>query len=165
MTEAASGARQLPRTLAALLALAPVVLAAALGNAATMPNLAGWYASLVKPALNPPNWVFGPVWTALYLLIVCGFYRILRSRPSSARWRAIWIFLSQMTLNCVWSFAFFAARSPMLGMMVIVAMEMAIIATIVLFRRIDKTAARLLWPYAAWVAFAAYLNAAICRLN
>ena len=115
MTDAASGARTLPRPLAALLALAPVVLVAALGNAATMPNLAGWYANLIKPALNPPNWVFGPVWTALYLLIVCGFYRILRSRPSSARWRAIWIFLSQMTLNCVWSLFFSPREVPCSG--------------------------------------------------
>ena len=157
--------RPLPRPLAALLALAPVVLAAALGNAATAPNLAGWYANLVKPALNPPNWVFGPVWTALYLLIACAFYRILRSKPSTARQRAISIFLFQMALNCAWSFAFFAAHSPMLAVMVIVAMEAAIVAAIVLFRRIDKTAARLLWPYAAWVAFAAYLNAAVWRLN
>ena len=161
----AAFARPLSRPLAALLALAPVVLAAALGNAATAPNLASWYANLVKPALNPPNWVFGPVWTALYLLIACAFYRILRSRPSTARRRAISIFLFQMALNCAWSFAFFSARSPMLGMIVIVAMEAAIVAAIVLFHRIDKTAARLLWPYAAWVAFAAYLNAAIWRLN
>ena len=90
MTDAAF-ARPLPRLLAALLALAPVVLAAVLGNAATTPNLAGWYANLVKPALNPPNWVFGPVWTALYLLIACAFYRILRSKPSTgagARFRS-----------------------------------------------------------------------------
>jgi len=158
-------ARPLPRSLAVLLALAPVTLAAILGAAATTPNLAGWYANLVKPAVNPPNWVFGPVWTALYLLIACAFYRILRSKPSTARRRAISIFLFQMALNCAWSFAFFAAHSPMLGVVVIVAMEAAIIAATVLFRGIDKTAARLLWPYAAWVAFAAYLNAAVWRLN
>ena len=158
-------ARPLLRSLAVLLALAPVTLAAILGAAATTPNLAGWYANLVKPALNPPNWVFGPLWTALYLLIACAFYRILRSKPSTARRRAISIFLFQMALNCAWSFAFFAAHSPMLGVVVIVAMEAAIIAATVLFRGIDKTAARLLWPYAAWVAFAAYLNAAVWRLN
>jgi tryptophan-rich sensory protein len=161
----AAFARPAPRPLAALLALAPVVLAAALGAAATTPNLAGWYGGLVKPALNPPNWVFGPVWTALYLLIAGSFYRILRSKPSAARRRAIFIFLFQMALNCAWCFAFFSARDPMLGLTVIVAMEAAIIATVVLFQRIDKMAARLLWPYAAWVAFAAYLNAAIWRLN
>jgi translocator protein len=161
----AAFARPLPRLLAALLALAPVVLAAVLGNVATAPNLAGWYAALAKPALNPPNWVFGPVWTALYLLITCAFYRILRSKPSTARRGAISIFLFQMALNCAWSFAFFAARDPMLGLTVIAALEAAIVATIVLFHRIDKTAARLLWPYAAWVAFAAYLNTAIWRLN
>ncbi len=142
-------ARPLPRPLAALLALAPVVLAAALGNAATTPNLAGWYANLIKPALNPPNWVFGPIWTALYLLIACAFYRILRSKPSNARRRAISVFLFQMALNCAWSFAFFAAHNPTLGLAVIVAMEAAIVAAIVLFHPIDKTAARLLWPYAA----------------
>jgi tryptophan-rich sensory protein len=158
-------AHPLPRAWAALLALVPVVLAGALGNAATIPNLAGWYENLVKPALNPPNWVFGPVWTALYILIACGFYRILRSKPSTTRRRAISIFLFQMALNCAWSFAFFATHNPLLALTVIVAMEAAIVATIVLFRRIDQTAARLLWPYAAWVAFAAYINAAIWRLN
>ena len=133
----------------ALLAFAPVVIAAALGNAATIPSLPVWYAGLAKPPLNPPNWIFGPVWTA----------------PSKARRWAILAFAGQLALNMCWSFAFFGAQNPKLGLVVVVAMEAAIIATVFLFGRLDKTAARLLWPYAAWVGFASYLNAGIWWLN
>jgi len=149
----------------ALLAFAPVVIAAALGNAATIPSLPVWYAGLAKPPLNPPNWIFGPVWTALYLAMAYALYRILSTPPSKARRWAILAFAGQLALNMCWSFAFFGAQNPTLGLVVVVAMEAAIIATVFLFGRLDKTAARLLWPYAAWVGFASYLNAGIWWLN
>ncbi len=151
--------------LAALVAAAPVVAAGALGNLATIPNIPVWYAGLLKPPLNPPNWIFGPVWTALYVLMAVAFYRILRSPPGQKRRGAIAVFLAQMALNALWSFAFFAAHSPLLGLCVIVLLEALILATIARFARLDALAARLLWPYAAWVGFATYLNAAIWWLN
>lgn len=155
----------LRRLQTAFLAFAPVVAAAALGNAATLPNIPGWYAGLVKPPLNPPNWVFGPVWTALYLAIAYAFYKILSAPPSQRRRRAIFVFLLQLTLNAGWSFAFFGAHNPFLGLLVVLALEALIGVTIMLFRRINQTAAKLLWPYAVWVAFATYLNAGIWWLN
>ena len=151
---------------AALMAAAPVILAAVLGNLATMPNIPGWYAGLVKPALTPPNWVFGPAWTTLYILMIVAFYRVLRLDPATpGRARAIGVFLAQLTLNAAWSFAFFAAHSPLGGLLVIVPMEALILVTIALFWRLDRIAAFCLIPYAAWVAFATYLNGATLVLN
>jgi tryptophan-rich sensory protein len=150
----------------AALAAAPSVIASTLGNFATMPNIAGWYEGLAKPTLNPPNWVFGPVWTILYILMAYAFFRILdlpANRPG--RGVAILAFLLQMTLNVGWSFAFFAAHSPLAGLIVILALDAAIVATIILFARLDRVASFCLWPYAAWVAFATYLNAALWALN
>ena len=99
---------------AAALSAGPIIMASFLGNAATIPNIAPWYEGLVKPPLNPPNWVFGPVWTLLYVLMGVAFYRILRSPDSARRRRAIWLFAAQLLFNTGWSFAFFAAaRSSM----------------------------------------------------
>ncbi len=157
--------RALSAPLAALLAAVPVVAAAVLGNLATIPNIPVWHAGLIKPPLNPPNWIFGPVWTALYLLMAVAFYRILRAPQGPKRRAAILVFLAQMALNASWSFAFFAAHSPLLGLFVILPLEALIVATIARFASLDALAARLLWPYAAWVGFATYLNAAIWWLN
>jgi translocator protein len=150
---------------AVLLSGGPILAAGMLGNAATLPNIAPWYEGLVKPPLNPPNWVFGPVWSLLYLLMGVAFYRILRSPDSSRRRRAIWLFAAQLAFNTAWSFAFFAAHRPLLGLVVILPLEALILATIDAFRRIDGVAAACLVPYALWVAFATYLNAAIFALN
>jgi len=153
-------------TSATIAAFAAVMTAAVPGSLATTPNIPGWYAGLAKPALSPPNWVFGPVWTTLYAMMGYAFYRVLRL-PSErdGRRAAIAAFLLQLALNAVWSFAFFAAHSPAAGLAVILPMEAAIIATILLFRRLDGVAAGLLVPYALWVAFATLLNAQIWMLN
>jgi benzodiazapine receptor len=150
---------------AAVLSAAPIIAASFLGNAATLPNIAPWYDLLVKPPLNPPNWVFGPVWTLLYILMGVAFYRILRSPDNARRRRAIWLFAAQLVFNAGWSFAFFGARNPLLGLAVILPLEALILATIDAFRRIDGVAALCLAPYALWVAFATYLNVAIFVLN
>jgi benzodiazapine receptor len=150
---------------AVVLSGGPILAAGMLGNFATLPNIAPWYDGLVKPPLNPPNWVFGPVWSLLYLLMGVAFYRILRSPDSSRRRRPIWLFAAQLAFNTAWSFAFFAAHSPLLGLVVILPLEALILATIDAFRRIDGVAAACLVPYALWVAFATYLNAAIFALN
>jgi len=149
-----------------LLAAAPVVIASALGQMATLPNIQGWYEGLVKPSLNPPNWLFGPVWTILYILMAYAFFRVLRlNAQTPGRAAAIIAFLVQITLNALWSFAFFAAHSPLLGLVVIAALEIAVIVTIILFARLDRLASYCLSPYAAWVAFALYLNASLWLLN
>lgn len=151
---------------AALFAGAVVFAAATIGNLATMPAIPTWYAGLVKPSFNPPNWLFGPVWGLLYAMMAVAFWRILRlPAPTPGRSAAILVFLVQMALNALWSVAFFGAQSPPLGFAVIALLWLAIAATIALFARLDRVAAGLLVPYLAWVSFAALLNGAIWRLN
>ena len=147
--------------------LAIVVVAAMLvvGQFATYPNLAPWYAGLVKPSFNPPNWVFGPVWTTLYLLMAFAVWRILRLPTAAERRWALSLFFAQLALNAAWSWMFFAAHNPLLGLINIVTQNLVIIATIVAFYRIDRTAGWCLVPLAAWVCFATVLNFAIWKLN
>ena len=149
----------------AALAIAAVVAASLLGQRATYPNLAPWYAGLVKPAFNPPNWVFAPVWTALYLLMAFAGWRVLRWPPSPMRRTALILFFSQLALNVAWSWMFFAAQSPLLGLVNIVPQWLVIVATIAAFARLDRPAAWCLTPLAAWVGYAAVLNAALWWLN
>jgi translocator protein len=156
-----------PRSAAvlALLAATPELAALTLGNMATLPNIPYWYADLDKPSFTPPNWIFAPVWTTLYALMGYALFRILRLEPAPARGAAIRAFLLQMTLNVAWSFAFFGAHNPPLGFAVIVALEAAILLCIRAFAPLDRIAALCLWPYAAWIAYAAALNAALWALN
>ena len=148
------------------LAIIAVAAASVVGQLATYPNLAPWYSGLVKPSFTPPSWVFGQVWTTLYLLMAVAVWRILRLPAVSAerRW-ALSLFFAQLALNAAWSWMFFAARNPLLGLMNIVPQILVIIAAIVAFYRIDKTAGWCLMPLAAWVCFATVLNFAIWKLN
>lgn len=151
---------------AAALSAGPILAAALLGNWATIPNIAPWYQGLAKPAFNPPNWVFGPAWTILYVLMGAAFYRLLRADPATpSRRAAILLFSAQLVLNASWSFAFFAAHSPVAGLAVILPLEALILATLAAAARVDRIAALCLVPYALWVAFATYLNAGILALN
>lgn len=149
----------------ATVAIVAVVAALLLGQAATIPNLAPWYANLVKPAFNPPNAVFGPVWTALYVLMAIAAWRVLRLPPSPARRTALILFFGQLALNVAWSWMFFAAHSPLLGLINVLPQWLVILATVVAFSRVDRPAAACLVPLAAWVGYAAILNAAIWWLN
>ena len=148
-------------------ALAVIVVAAAsvAGQLGTYPNLAPWYAGLAKPSFNPPNWIFAPVWTTLFVLMAFSVWRILRLPRTSTRGTALAQFFIQLALNAAWSWMFFAVRSPALGMVNIVPQWLIIIATIVAFYRLDKIAAWCLFPLASWVVFAGVLNLAIWRLN
>ena len=151
----------------AVFALGVVSATSILGQIATYPNLAPWYAGVSKPAFNPPNWIFGPVWTTLYALMAFAFWRILRTpKPSNSQRRyAIRLFLLLLALNAAWSWMFFWAHSPFLGLINIIPQFVVILATIVSFARLDRLAAICLFPLAAWVAFAAILNTAIWLLN
>jgi tryptophan-rich sensory protein len=144
----------------------PILLCSLLGQLATFPQIPTWYAGLVKPSFNPPNWVFGPVWTTLFIMMGYAAYRIL-SMPAGkpGRTAALALFYVQLAVNASWSFAFFAAQSPLLGLIVIVPFLGLIVATIIAFQRLDRVAGWLLWPYAAWVSYATLLNVAIWRLN
>ena len=151
---------------AGIIAAASVIAASALGQIATYPNLAPWYAGLTKPSFNPPNWLFAPVWTTLFILMAFASWRILRRPESSpAKSRALILFFVQLVLNAAWSWLFFGAHSPGWGMIDIVPQLLAIVATIVAFWRLDRVAAFCLIPLAAWVAFAMLLNFSIWQLN
>ncbi len=148
------------------LAIVPVAAAGVLGNLATMPNIPGWYAGLVKPSFNPPNWIFGPVWTVLYVMMAYAVFRVLGlPRETKGRAAALAVFYVQLALNAAWSFAFFGANSTIGGVLVIVPLLAMILVTIWRFRLVDPPAAWLLVPYAAWVSFATVLNVTIWRLN
>ena len=121
-----------------------------------------WYAALSKPAFNPPNWIFAPVWTVLYIFIALAGWRIwLYARKSLAMtaWGV------QLALNFIWSPVFFSAHRMDIALIIIVLLLLAIIAFIVTSWREDKLASILFWPYAAWVGFASLLNAALLYLN
>jgi benzodiazapine receptor len=150
----------------ALAAIVPVGIVGVLGSAATLPNIPRWYQGLAKPPLTPPNAIFGPAWTILYLLMAVAIWRVL-SRPGDrpGRPRAVAAYFVQLALNAAWSWVFFALHSPVLGLVVIGALLVAIVTTIRLFAGIDRVAAWLLAPYLAWVAFASYLNAGVWWLN
>lgn len=148
----------------AMAAIAPVLIAAIAGYLSTIPNISTWYVHLAKPSFNPPNWVFAPVWSALYLLMAYAFFRVLKT---NAEWKsyAVTIFLIQIALNAAWSWVFFALHSPRGGLAVMALLWLAITLTIVAFWQIDRIASMLLWPYLLWVIFAAALNWEIARLN
>ena len=121
-----------------------------------------WYEGLAKPSFNSPNWIFGPVWTGLYLLIAVAGWRLWSRAPASL---AIRLWFAQMGLNWLWSPTFFGLQAPTLALIIILVLVTTIIDFIVSSRRIDTTSSLLFVPYLALVAFAALLNAAIVVLN
>ncbi|MGE5441497.1 MAG: TspO/MBR family protein [Bacteroidota bacterium] len=150
----------------AAIAVLPVVAASFLGQLATYPNLAPWYEGLGKPSFNPPNWVFAPVWTALYALMAYAAWRVLKlPRATPERSAALTLFFVQLALNAAWPWLFFGFNSPLAGLLNIVPQWLVIVATIDRLRLLDRIATWCLVPLAAWVAFASVLNFEIWRLN
>lgn len=148
------------RSVLALVGWVALCYSAALSGIVFMPG--EWYAGLNKPAWNPPNWIFGPVWTTLYILMGVSAWLVWQranSRP------ALSMFLVQLALNALWTPVFFGLKQPGAAFAVILAMWSAIAATIALFWNRCRTGAALLVPYLAWVSFATALNFAIWRLN
>ncbi|PLK70570.1 sensor histidine kinase [Rhizobium sp. TH135] len=133
------------------------------GLLAGLTNTPGdWYQSLEKPFFNPPSWLFGPVWTTLYVLIGIAGARIWQRAPKSA---AMQLWFAQMAFNLMWSPAFFGLQNPELALIVIVGMLVTIIAFMVKAKPIDRVSMLLFVPYLAWVAFASLLNLSIAWLN
>ena len=135
-----------------------------LGTFATTPNIPTWYAGLEKPWFNPPNSVFPIAWGILYTLMAVAAWLVWRSDHPGRR-AALIAFFVQLIINVLWSFAFFGANSPVLGLIVIAALIVAIVWTIRAFAPVSKAAAWLMVPYLAWVLFATLLNASILLLN
>lgn len=137
-----------------------------LGAFFTTPAIPGWYASLQKPFFNPPNAVFGPVWTVLYALMGAALYLVIRAEgPAVLKRKAVFLFGGQLALNTAWSWLFFGLKNPGLAFADIVLLWGAILASAVYFRRLSKPAFWMFLPYLFWVSFAMLLNFEIWRLN
>lgn len=149
-----------------LLCLGGSQLAGILGAFFTRAAIPGWYALLNKPSFTPPNWLFGPAWITLYLLMGIAAYLVWRKGlPAPGVRPALAVFLVQLALNALWSPVFFGLRSPLAGAVVIVLLWLAIVITIFLFWQVAKPAALLLIPYILWVSYASVLNISIWLLN
>ncbi len=136
-----------------------------LGAVFTTSEIPTWYATLQKPSFNPPNYLFGPVWTVLYILMGISLYLIWKQPASTIKTTAITLFMIQFTLNFFWSIIFFNQHQIGWALVEIIAMWLFILLTIFWFAKLDKTAAWLLVPYISWVSFATILNYSLWRLN
>ena len=139
--------------------------AAAIGGWATSISVGGWYQTLVKPEFTPPDRVFAPVWTILYLMMAVAGFRVWRAARFKGGQGALALFGIQLALNMLWSILFFGLQRIGLALLDIVLLWAAIAATCLAFWRIDRLAGVLFLPYLAWVSYAAVLNAAIWGLN
>jgi len=124
-----------------------------------------WYASLVKPSWNPPNYLFGPVWTVLYVLMAVAAWLVWRKADFSGAGPALTLFVVQLALNALWSYLFFGQHRPDIAFFDIVALWVAIVVVAALFWKVDDVAGGLMVPYVLWVTFASYLNFVLWRLN
>jgi tryptophan-rich sensory protein len=136
-----------------------------IGSLFTTPAIPTWYPTLNKPFFTPPNWIFGPVWISLYLLMGISLFLIWRRSDHPQFKPALFFFFVQLMLNVFWSAAFFGLRSPLLGLIDIILLWVAILFTILNFFKISKSAGTLLIPYLVWVSFAALLNFSLWILN
>lgn len=138
----------------------------ALGSIVTAPEIQGWYSHLLKPSWNPPNWLFAPVWTALYILMGIALSLIWKAGANNdvKQW-AVLVFAVQLALNFLWSYIFFHEHLPGWAFVEIVVLWLLILCCIIAVARINRVAAWLLVPYISWVSFAAVLNYAVWKLN
>lgn len=137
-----------------------------IGGIFTSSSVKWWFPYLFKPFFNPPSWIFGPVWTSLFLLMGISLYIVWQSGSKSKHYRlAMIVFSAQLAFNVLWSALFFGLRSPLAAFVEILILWPLIVAMIIVFRRISKTASCLQVPYLLWVTFAAVLNFSIYYLN
>ncbi len=149
-----------------IISIAVCQLAGFVGSLFTTPSIPTWYAALRKPSFNPPNSVFGPVWTTLFLLMGISVYLIWRKGVHDRYVRiALLIFIVQLLLNVLWSFLFFGLHNPSSAFVEIIILWLAILATLIAFIKISKPAGILLLPYLLWVSFAVVLNFSLWKLN
>lgn len=137
----------------------------AAGGAATASSVGTWYQALQKPPFNPPDWLFAPVWTALYVMMAVAGWRVWRAYGLRGARAALALFGIQLALNLAWSFVFFGYRLIGAALVEIIVLLAAIVATTILFWKRDRLAGLLFIPYAGWVAFATILNFALWQLN
>ena len=138
----------------------------ALGSLLTMESVKTWYTTLNKPSFNPPNEIFGPVWSTLYILMGISSYLVWKERKSFSGYNwAVALYFSQLILNLMWSFLFFYQHQIGLALVEIIILLIAIISTAVVFYKVNKAAGLLFIPYILWVSFASYLTYSIFILN
>lgn len=138
--------------------------AGAIGSVFTTSAIGTWYTTLNKPSFNPPNFIFAPVWTTLYILMAVSFYLVLISKVKDKQ-LAVRLFLVQLFLNIFWSVLFFGLHSPLLALFDIILLWILILLTIKYFYKISHSTSYLLIPYLLWVSFAIILNLSIALLN
>lgn len=149
-----------------LISLLLPLLTGAIGSAFTVTGIDSWYASINKPSFNPPNWIFGPVWTTLYILMGISMYLVWQKGLKDKFVKNSFIlFLIHLVLNSLWSVVFFGLENPALAFLIIIILWLMILVLIIRFYRIKKLAAYLLIPYILWVSFASVLNYSIWHLN
>lgn len=138
-----------------------------IGSIFSTKSLDNWYLKLVKPYLNPPNWVFAPVWTLLFLLMGVSLYLVFSKKTKKTKQQqiALKLFALQFAFNILWSYFFFGLKSPLYGLLDITLLLLSLALTMLSFERVDKSAALLLVPYFLWVTFACYLNLSVYLLN
>lgn len=136
-----------------------------IGSLFTFTSVDSWYSMLERPALSPPNWVFGPVWTTLYTLMGISAYLAWRAAKKKQRAEIAGVFLFQLALNAIWSIIFFGLQDPEFAFVEIALLWVVIIWNIVVFWKVSKVSAVLLIPYLLWVSFASYLTLSIAILN
>ncbi|RKP32649.1 tryptophan-rich sensory protein [Metschnikowia bicuspidata] len=139
-------------------------IAGAIGAFFTLSSVKDWYLTIKKPSWNPPSWLFGPVWTILYVLMGIACFLIWKTEHPLKK-PILTLYFLQLFFNVLWSLAFFGAQSPLLGMVVILPLWAMILACVIQFRKISPWASNLMVPYLLWVSFATVLNGTIWRLN
>ena len=140
-------------------------MAGIIGSVFTAPAVKGWYTTINKSPLNPPSWVFAPVWTILFIMMGISVSIIWLSEKNEARTKALKVFFVQLVLNTLWSIIFFGLKNPALAFVEIILLWLAILYTIILFRKINRKASCLLIPYILWVSFASVLTLSVALLN
>ena len=149
-----------------VIAIALPLVVGGLSGYATAGGVSTWYPTLVKPPFNPPAWIFGPVWTLLYITMGVAAFLVWRQGLAAEGVRlALAVFIIQIALNGLWSILFFGLQAPGWALVEIILLWLAIVATLVLFWRVVPAAGLLLIPYLAWVSFATVLNASLWWLN
>jgi len=138
---------------------------AGVGGRWTAGEISGWYRTLARPVIAPPDWVFGPVWTLLYGLMAFAAWRVWLAPPSPGRGVALGLFMAQLALNLAWTWIFFRQHAIGAALIEISVLLVAIGATTLALGRVELGAGWLMAPYLAWVSFATALNAAFWRLN
>jgi tryptophan-rich sensory protein len=124
-----------------------------------------WYEGLKKPPLTPPNWIFGPIWTMIYLMIATSLYLYLRTKPKQRPEATVILLIIHLISNFIWTALFFTLRSPLLALIDIFVLDLSLVVLIFFFQKTNRMAAALLLPYGLWVGFATYLNLGFYLLN